>query len=83
MESENRRWLQHDGGTNQASRAQESRAQPRNHSVHRTELRCALPRTIQDQQLVLEQQRLSCDRAKTARSQHSSDGHDQMDDKDA
>jgi len=78
MKVENRAWLQNDGGTEQAGRAQQNRTQADNKSVCRSEVRCAHSRAIKDQKLVHYQQRFGDDGSRTTRAEQACNRYDKV-----
>lgn len=58
MKSQYRRGFEHDGGLEQPARAHEAGAQRHDHPIRRREIRRPLPRTVEYDELLLEQQRL-------------------------
>jgi hypothetical protein len=60
MEANDSGRLEHDGAANESKRGDAGRTQSCDYPIHRSQPRGALARSIQDEQLVLEQHRL-CD----------------------
>jgi hypothetical protein len=56
----------------------QSRADASDRSIHRPQIGCALARAIQDEQLVLEQERLRDDRSSAAAAKESGDRDHQV-----
>jgi hypothetical protein len=59
--------------------AHEEGSQPEHKAIKHREIRRTLSGAIADQELVLEQERLSCDPAHAARAQEFREGNEQMD----
>src|SRR3984885_10219344 len=75
------RGLQHNGRAEQASGTQPARAPASKDPVRRGQIRRSLPGAIQDQELMLEQKRLGNEGTGTARSEQTSQGSDEIDQK--
>ena len=59
--------------------AHEERGQPEHKAIERGEIRRTLSGAIADQELMLEQERLSCDPVHAARAEEFREGNEQMD----
>src|SRR3984893_14754801 len=59
--------------------AHEEGGQPEHKAIERSEIRRTLSGAIADQELMLEQERLSCDPAHAARAEEFREGNEQMD----
>ena len=79
MESQDRRRSQDDGRAEHAGRAHEERTHAGEDTVRCAEIRRAVSRAIENEQLLLDQKRFGDDRPQTARAQQPSEGGDQVD----
>ena len=78
MEAENCTRSQHDGRAEQASRAYETSAQAGNDSVLWSKCRRSLSWTIEDYELVLEEQRFGYDGSSPTRSAQANQRYDEV-----
>ena|SRR5215831_18762045 len=83
MEAEERGRLQDDRGPHQPARAHEQRANAGDHALAKPELRRTRPGAIEDQQLLLEEQRFGHDGTHPARTGEPSDGRHEVKNQDA
>ena len=82
MEIEDRRRSQHDRRPEHAGRAHEQRTHAGQDPVRRAEVRRPVPRAIENQQLLLDQERFGDDRPQTAGAHQPRQGGDQVDEQD-
>ena len=82
MEIEDRRWSEHDGRAEHAGRAHEERTHAGEDPIRWAEIRRPLTRAIENQQLLLDQQRFGDDRPQTTGAHEPSKGGDQVDEQD-
>jgi hypothetical protein len=59
--------------------AHKERSQPEHKAIEHSEIRRTLSGAIADQELMFEQERFSCNLARSARSEEFREGHEQMD----
>src|ERR1700722_18891598 len=82
VKAEQGRGLQHNGKAEQASGTQPERQPASKNPVRHGQIRRSLPGAIQDQELMLKQKRLGNEGTGTAWSEQTSQGSDEMDQKD-
>ena len=82
MEVQDRRRFQHDRRTDHAGRAHEERTHAGEDPIESAEVRRALTGATQDQELLLDQERLGDHGARTAGAYQPSQGGDQVDQQD-
>ena len=82
MEIENRRWSEHDGRAEHAGRAHEQRTHAGQDPIQCAEIRRPVSRAIENEQLLLDQERFGHDRPQTTGAQQPSEGGDQVDEQD-
>ena len=78
VKSQQRRWPDGDGDSQNATRTDEQRAQAEQEAIRGGEIWSLLPGSVQDEQLMLEQERLGDDRTETVWSGHLHDRDDRM-----
>jgi hypothetical protein len=83
MEAEERGRLQDNRGPHQSARAHEQRADAGDHALAKPEARRARPGAIEDQQLLLEEQRFGHDGTHPARTGEPGDGRHEVKNQDA
>jgi len=76
------RRLQYNSRTDDASGAHEKYAQTSDNPIEYVQMGCPLPRAIENQQLMFDEDRLGNYRTDPARPRKSSNGSDEMDEKD-
>ena len=74
MQAQQRGRFEDNRGTDQPARADEDRTQTGDHAIGRTEIGRPFSRTVEDQQLVLDEHRLGHHRAGTAGTSESGNG---------
>ena len=82
MESQNRRRSEHDGRAEHAGRAHEQRTHAGEDPVRCAEIRRPMSRAIEDEQLLLDQERFGDDGPQTAGAHEPSQSGDQVDEQD-
>jgi hypothetical protein len=75
-------WLQDNGGTDQTSGAYQQRAEPGDESIGYSQMRCPLSRTIEDHQLVFDENRLRYHRPNPAGPRESNQSNEEMNEED-
>ena len=82
MEAHQRGGFEDDGGTDQPARTDDPRAHPGDHAISEAEVGGTSARAIQNQQLVLDEDGLSHDCTRAARTGEPGDGRQEVEQQD-